>query len=162
MEPLKKLCYTWQSTLWIETQNPVTFLRPVRDISARIPSPTACSAEFLRLRKVPFAALQFLSQMHLLSYVNGGAKRVFENLVVADRDSDASNVANSLRSNDPHLYVESGTQLAHPLYGLCHEVAVFRVNGGQVLLERRGSPPGVEPIDLKQFARPIFKKPGRI
>src|SRR5258708_13373845 len=108
MEPLKKLCYAWQSTLWIETQNPVTFLRPVRDISARIPSPTACSAEFLRLRQVPFAALQFLSQLLLLSYVHGGAKILFENPVVEHRDTDQSNVAKPLRPNNPPLVVKSG------------------------------------------------------
>src|SRR5260370_15407430 len=103
MEPLKKLCYAWQSTLWIETQNPVTFLRPVRDISARIPSPTACSAEFLRLRQIPFAALQFLSQLLLLSYVNGGAQRFCENPVFQDRDNGACHVTHALRSNRPHV-----------------------------------------------------------
>src|SRR5258708_34060801 len=128
MEPLKKLCYAWQSSLWIETQNPVTFLRPVRDISARIPSPTACSAEFLRLRQVPFAALQFLSQLLLLSYVHGGAKILFENPVVEDRDTDASNVATALRTVDPPLYCKPGTPPAHPVFVALPKSACFRLD----------------------------------
>jgi len=96
----------------------------------------------------------------LLGHIHGGAKKPFEKPVVEDWNTNASNIANrAVRSDDPLLCVATGTLLTHLLYGLCHEVAVFRMNGGEVLLERRGSHLRVEAIDLKQFARPIFKKP---
>src|ERR1700731_1991711 len=163
MNPLKELFESGQTILWIKAQNTVTFLRPVPDIRVWTPCPTACLAESLRLRQVRLAALQLVSQLLLLGHIHGGAKKPFENPLVEDWNTNASNIANrAVRSNDPLLCVATGTLLTHPLYGLCHEVAVLRMNGGQILLERRGSLLRVEAIDLKQFPRPIFKKPRRI
>jgi hypothetical protein len=96
----------------------------------------------------------------LLGHIHGGSKKPFENPVVEDWNTNASKIANrAVRSNDPLLYVATGTLLTYPLYGLCHEVAVLRMNDGQVLLDRRGPFLRVQAIDLKQFLRPIFKKP---
>src|ERR1700730_14690728 len=163
MKPLKKIFESGQTILWIETQNTVAFLRPVPDILVWTPCPAACLAESLRFRQVRFAALQLLSQLLLVGHIHGGSKKAFENPVREDWNTNASNIANrAVRSNDPLLYVATGTLFTHPLYGLCHEVAVLRVNGGPVLLERRGSLLRIEAIDLKQFPRPIFKKPRRI
>src|SRR5258708_3876067 len=163
MKPLKEVFESGQTILWIETQNTVAFLRPVPDIPVWTPCPTACLAEPLRLRQVRLAALQLLRQLLLLGHIHGGAKKPFENPVVEDGNTNPSNMANrAARSNDPLLCVATGTLLTHPLYGLCHEVAVLRMNGGQILLERRGSLLRVEAIDLKQFPRPMFKKTRRI
>src|ERR1700730_10637995 len=163
MKPLKKIFESGQTILWIETQNTVAFLRPVPDILVWTPCPAACLAESLRFRQVRFAALQLLSQLLLVGHIHGGSKKPFENPVVEDWNTNAANIANrAVRSNEPLLYVGTGTLLTHPLYGLCHEVAVLRVNGGQVLLQRRGSLLSFEAIDLKQFPRPMFKKTRRI
>ena len=148
-----------QTTPWIETQKTVAFLRPVRDILLRTPGPTAGLAQPLSLRQVRFAALQLLSRLLLLGHIHRGPKKPFENLVVEDWNANATNIANlPVWSNDPLLYVSTGTLLANPLHGLCHGVAVLRMNGGQKLLERRRSLLRVEALDLKQFPRPIFKK----
>src|SRR5689334_10344965 len=163
MKPLKEVFESGQTILWIETQYTVAFFRPIPDIVVWTPCPTACLAESLCLRQVRLAALQLLSQLLLLRHIHGGSKKPFENPVVKDWNTNASNIANrAVWSNDPFLYVATGTLLTHPLYRLCHEVAVLRVNGGQVLLERGGSLLQVEAIDLKQFPRPIFKNPRRI
>jgi hypothetical protein len=45
MNPLKELFESGQTILWIETQNTVAFLRPVRDILVWTPCPTACLAD---------------------------------------------------------------------------------------------------------------------
>src|SRR5262249_31652218 len=106
---------------------------------------------------------QLLSQLLLLGHIHGGSKNHFENPIFEDWNTNAANIANrAVRSNDSLLYVATGTLLAYPLYCLCHEIAVLRVNRGQVLIERRGSVLRVEAIDLKQFPRPIVKKPRRI
>src|SRR6266851_1415319 len=55
MKPLKKVCESRQTILWIETQNTVAFLRPVPDILVWTPCPTACVAESLRLRQIGLA-----------------------------------------------------------------------------------------------------------
>src|ERR1700688_4124318 len=54
MNPPGELFVTWQTILWIETQNAVAFLRPVRDIVLRTPGPTAGLAQSLRFRQVRF------------------------------------------------------------------------------------------------------------
>src|SRR5579864_8516571 len=155
--------HSGQTIPWIKTQNAVTFLRPIPDVAVGTPGPTACAAESLCFCQVRLAALQLLSQLFLLGHIHGGSKKPFENPVVEDWNTNASNIANrTVRSNDPLLYVATGTLRTHPLYGICHEVAVLRVNGGQVLLERRGFRLRVEAIDSKQFPRPIFKTPRRI
>src|ERR1700741_4959555 len=162
MDPLKELFESGQTILWIETQNTVAFFRPVPDVLVWTPCPTACMTEPLCFGQVRFAALQLLSQLLLFGHIHGGSKKPFENPVLEDWNTNASNIANrAVRSNDPLLYVATGTLLTYPLYGLCHEVAVLRVNGGQVLLDRRGSLLRVEAIDLKQFPRPILKKTRR-
>src|ERR1700688_3347482 len=163
MKPLKEVFESGQTILWIETQNTVAFLRPVPDILLWTPGPTAGLAQPLSLRQVRFPALQLLSRLLLLGHIHGGSKKPFKDPVVEDWNANATDIANrAIWSNDPLLYVATGTLLTHPLYGLCHEVAVLRVNGGQVLLERRGSLLRFEAIDLKQFPRPMFKKPRRI
>jgi hypothetical protein len=48
-----------QTTLWIETQNTVAFLRPVSDTILWTPGPTAGLAQPLRFRQVGFTAAQF-------------------------------------------------------------------------------------------------------
>src|SRR5439155_26671717 len=145
--------HSGQTIPWIKTQNAVTFLRPIPDVGVGTPGPTACVTEPLCFGQVGFTALQLLSQLFLLSYIHSDAKKPFENPVVEDWNTNASNIANrAVRSNDPLLCVATGTLLTHPLYGLCHEVAVLRMNGGQILIERRGSLLRVEAIDLKQFS----------
>src|SRR5579859_4611560 len=151
MNSLDEFFLPGQTIPRIKAQNAVAFLRPICDIQVWTPCPASRVAEFLRLRQVRFAALQLLSRLLLLGHIHGGSKKPFENPVVEDWNTNASNIANpAVRSNDPLLYVATGTLLTHPLYGLCHEVAVLRVNGGKVLLERRGSLLRVEAVDLKQ------------
>src|SRR5712691_9371143 len=163
MNSLEEFFHPGGTIAWIKTQNAVTCLRPIPGVAVGTPGPTAGSAQPLRFRQVRFAALQILSQLLLLGHIHGGSKKPFENPVVEDWNANATNIANrAVRSNDPLLYVATGTLLTHPLYGLCHEIAVLRVNGGQILLERRGSLLRVEAIDLKQFQGPIFKKTRRI
>src|SRR5271154_4823700 len=112
MNPLKEFFESWQTILWIETQNTVTFLRPVPDIVVWTPCPTAGLSESLRLRQIRFAALQLLSQLLLLGHIDGGPKKAFEGPVVEHWNANASNVANrAIRSNDPLLYVTTGTVL---------------------------------------------------
>src|SRR6266481_7699857 len=41
---------------WIKTQNAVAFLRPMPDVGAGTPGPTACVAESLRFCQVRFTA----------------------------------------------------------------------------------------------------------
>jgi hypothetical protein len=41
--------------------------------------------------------------------------------------------------------------------GRRHEVAILRMNDGQILLDGRGSLLRVETVDLKKFLRPVFK-----
>src|SRR5260370_5519694 len=60
MKPLKEVFEPRQTTLWIETQNTIAFLRPVPDILIWTPCPTACLAESLRLRQVRFTAAERL------------------------------------------------------------------------------------------------------
>src|SRR6266508_1751117 len=67
----KEFFESGQTILWIETQNTVAFLRPVRDILVWTPCPTACLAESLRLRQVRLAAQQLLSQLLLLGHRSG-------------------------------------------------------------------------------------------
>src|SRR5258708_1916936 len=54
MKPLKEASESWQTILWIETQNTVAFLRPVPDILLWTPGPTAGFAQPLRFRQVRF------------------------------------------------------------------------------------------------------------
>src|SRR5216684_5592746 len=56
MNPLKKIFESWQTILWIETQNTVAFLRPVPDILLWTPCPTAGVAQPLRFCQVRFTA----------------------------------------------------------------------------------------------------------
>src|SRR5260370_27577484 len=170
MNSLKEFFHPGRTIAWIKTQNAVTFLRPIpgdlpgeRHFAVGTPGPTAGSAQPLRFRQVRFAALQIQGQLLLLGHIHGGSKKPFENPVVEDWNANATNIANrAVWSNDPLLCVAAGTLLTHPLYGLCHEVAVLRVNGGQVLLESGGSLLRVNAIDLRKFPRPLFKKSPRI
>src|SRR5882672_10567146 len=45
---------------WIKTQNSVAFLRPMSEVGARTPGPTARVAEFLSLRQISLAPTQLL------------------------------------------------------------------------------------------------------
>src|SRR5579863_3637802 len=45
---------------WIKTQNAVAFLRPIPDVLAGIPGPTACVTESLRFCQVRFTAQESL------------------------------------------------------------------------------------------------------
>src|SRR5258707_15100066 len=56
MNPLKEIFESWQTILWIETQNTVAFLRPIPDILVWTPCPTAGVAQPLRIRQVRFTA----------------------------------------------------------------------------------------------------------
>src|SRR5258707_4147721 len=56
MNPLKEIFESWQTILWIETQNTVAFLRPVPDILVWTPCPTAGMAQPLCIRQVRFTA----------------------------------------------------------------------------------------------------------
>src|ERR1700692_4157527 len=139
MKPLKEVFESGQTILWIETQNKVAFFRPVPDILLWTPGPNACLAQPLRFRQVRFAALQLLSQLLLLGHIHGGSKKPFENPVVEDWNTNATNIGSSaVRWKDPLLYVAPGALLTHSLYGFCHKVAVLRMNSGQIPLERRG------------------------
>src|ERR1700751_6067921 len=63
MNPLKEFFESGQTSLWIETQNTVAFLRPVLDILVWTPCPTACLAESLRLRQVRFTSSEALLRL---------------------------------------------------------------------------------------------------
>src|ERR1700761_958856 len=73
MNAVKEFFEAGQTSLWIETQNTVAFLRPVPDILVWTPCPTACLAESLRLREVRLAMLQLLGQLLLLGHIGAGA-----------------------------------------------------------------------------------------
>src|SRR6266481_682356 len=60
MNPLKEFFESGQTILWIETENTVTFLRPVPDILVWTPCPASRLAEFLRLGKIGLALTQLL------------------------------------------------------------------------------------------------------
>src|SRR6476620_7666847 len=60
MNPLKEVFLSGQTIPWIETQNAVAFLRPVRNIVLWTPRPASCLAEFLRLGKISLALTQLL------------------------------------------------------------------------------------------------------
>src|SRR5260370_38229607 len=70
MNPLKEFFESGQTSLWIETQNTVAFLRPVPDILVWTPCPTACLAGSLRLRQVRLAALQLMSHFLFLVHIH--------------------------------------------------------------------------------------------
>jgi hypothetical protein len=60
MKSLKEVVESGQTILWVETQNTVAFLRPVRDIVVWAPGPTAGLTQPLRFRQVRFAFAEFL------------------------------------------------------------------------------------------------------
>src|SRR4029077_8649960 len=60
MNSLKEFFESGQTILWIETQNTVTFHRPVPDILVWTPCPASRLAEFLRLGKISLALTQLL------------------------------------------------------------------------------------------------------
>src|SRR5258706_2008721 len=69
MKSLKEVCKSGQTILWIETQNPVAFLRPVPDIVLWTPGPTAGLAEPLRFRQVRFTSSESLVRPLLFAQV---------------------------------------------------------------------------------------------
>src|SRR5260370_8502152 len=73
MKPLKEVFEPRQTTLWIETQNTIAFLRPVSDILVWTPCPTACLAESLRLRQVRFTAAERLFGALLFAQIKSKA-----------------------------------------------------------------------------------------
>src|SRR5690349_4363036 len=60
MNSLDEFFHSGRTIPWIETQNAVAFLRPIPDVGVGTPGPTACLAEFLRLRQISLAPTQFL------------------------------------------------------------------------------------------------------
>src|SRR5579864_2223400 len=60
MKPLKEVFESRQTTLWVETQNTVAFLRPVPYVLVWAPGPTAGLAQPLCFRQVRFALAEFL------------------------------------------------------------------------------------------------------
>src|SRR5712691_2569264 len=69
MKPLNKVFESGQTTLWIETQNTVAFLRPVPDILLWTPGPTAGLAQPLRFRQVRFTSSEGLLRPLLFAQV---------------------------------------------------------------------------------------------
>jgi hypothetical protein len=85
MEPLKEVFEAGRAILWIESQNTVAFLRPVPNILVRTPGPTACLAEFLRLRQIgPPVAHRFFRQP-LVHYVSHGSREFDVTRVITRR-----------------------------------------------------------------------------
>src|SRR5580704_8170276 len=56
MNSLDKLFHSGRTIPWIKTQNAVAFLRPIPDVGAGIPGPTACVAASLRFCQVRLTA----------------------------------------------------------------------------------------------------------
>src|ERR1700731_1583318 len=69
MKPRNKVFVVGQTTLWIETQNTVAFLRPVPDILLWTPGPTAGLAQPLRFRQVRFTASEGLLGLLLFTQI---------------------------------------------------------------------------------------------
>src|SRR5271168_280543 len=66
MNSLDEFFHSGQTIPWIKTQNAVAFLRPMPDVGAEIPGPTACVAQPLRFRQVRFTAPEgFLGRLAL-------------------------------------------------------------------------------------------------
>src|SRR5712671_810216 len=72
MNPLKEFLESGQTILWIETQNTVTFLRPVPDILVWTPCPASRLAEFLRLCQISLALTQLLLRALAVGDVDHG------------------------------------------------------------------------------------------
>src|SRR6266567_2057549 len=56
MNSLDEFFHSGQTIPWIKTQNAVAFLRPIPDVGAGTPGPTACVAKPLRFCQVRFTA----------------------------------------------------------------------------------------------------------
>src|ERR1700692_4847167 len=69
MKPLNKVFESWQTILWIETKNTVTFLRPVPDILLWTPGPTAGLAQPLPFRQVRFTSSEGLLRPLLFTQI---------------------------------------------------------------------------------------------
>src|ERR1700692_3195421 len=69
MNPLKEIFESRQTTLWIETQNAIAFLRPVPDILLWTPGPTAGLAQPLRFRQVRFTSSEGLLGLLLFTQI---------------------------------------------------------------------------------------------
>src|SRR5712671_6480885 len=78
MNPLKEFLESGQTILWIETQNTVTFLRPVPDILVWTPCPASRLAEFLRLGKINVALTQLLFAREQVAVREHARQRVFQ------------------------------------------------------------------------------------
>src|SRR5258708_6034241 len=63
---------------WIKTQNSIAFLRPMSEVGARTPGPTARVAEFLSLRQISLAPTQLLLRPLALSDVDHSAHKFNE------------------------------------------------------------------------------------
>ncbi len=119
--------------------------------------------EFLSFRQVRFAALEFLSQAFLLCYVYGSADDAFQDPIVDDGNTDAPYITNlAVGSHNTLFDVTTERLRQHPLYRCSHGLAVFRVDKPKILVKRRRFVEWIEAVDLKEFPRPIVKKPQRV
>src|SRR6516164_5048913 len=129
---------------------PEGLVRPYDFSTRNAPAETSRVAQSLRFCKVSLAALQLLSQKLLFSHIHCGSEKPLENFVFENRNTHTSNIAKfAVGSNDSLLHIAAATLCVHSSYGLCHGLAVFRVNAGEILIKCRGPLLWVEAVDLK-------------
>src|ERR1700689_3585364 len=156
MNSLKEIFESRQTILWIETQNPVAFLRPVPDIVLGTPCPAAGLAESLRLRQIRFAALQLLSQLLLLGDVQAGPHKPRENPVFEDGSTEIAYHSKLAIGPDNSIFqVEGSARLREKLCnGFLYALAIFGMQKLHDLVVRKVSFCRIKAEDTKHLRGP--------
>src|ERR1700677_910194 len=143
----------------IELINAKNLFRPEVLVGSDVDCPTARVGEPLCLGKVGLPPLQLPGQQFLFGDIHCGAKKALEQLAFDHGNSDATNVAKlAVGANNSFLYVATGMFCDHSLYGVSHKIAIMRVKGGEILVQCWRSRLRIEPVNVKQFFRPVIKK----
>src|SRR6266567_310578 len=75
MNPLEQFFESGQTIPWIETLNPVAFLRPILDTDFRTPCPASRLAQFLRICQIRFALPQRFFRLPMVRDVRDRAHK---------------------------------------------------------------------------------------
>ncbi len=96
----------------------------------------------------------------MLRYVDGAAYDSFQSPVFYNRGTDATDMPEfAVGSHDTLSDIASQTFRMHSLDQRCHEVAIVRMDTGQVFLKGRSLLFRIKAVYMKKFTRPIVESP---
>src|SRR5258708_5634100 len=143
---------------WIKTQNSIAFLRPMSEVGARTPGPTARVAEFLSLRQISLAPTQLLLRALAVSDVHHGTHE-FDEITCRPENGMTSGMNVPDGATGMHesvvifeLYLFSD----HPLHQFFQLGLVIGINPLEKFFESGQTIPWIETLNAVAFLRPIL------